>query len=67
MLHKTSDVGLKITQVTSYMYLGYQLRIGTDNQAYEIKRSISLTWSAYGRFKCILKEIHSPLSHTQSV
>ena len=38
--------GKEISQVTSYKYLGHEIRIGRDNQTCEIKRRIGLTWAA---------------------
>ncbi|XP_029658895.1 uncharacterized protein LOC115232884 [Formica exsecta] len=47
--------GKEILQVTSYKYLGYEIRVGRDNQTCEIERRIRLTWAAYGKLKHIFK------------
>lgn len=47
--------GKEILQVTSYKYLGHELRIGRDNQTCEIERRIGLTWAAYGKLRHVFK------------
>ncbi|KAH1004409.1 hypothetical protein HUJ05_005225 [Dendroctonus ponderosae] len=41
----------EVQQVTSYKYLGHEIRIGRDNQTFEIFRRIGLTWAAFGNFR----------------
>lgn len=47
--------GYNIEQVTSYKYLGHELRIGRDNQTCEISRRIGLAWAAFGKLQYIFK------------
>ena len=47
--------GKEVFQVTSYKYLGHEIRIGRDNQTCEIERRIGLSWAAYGKLKHIFK------------
>src|ERR1700743_2572209 len=44
-----------IERVDSYMYLGYKLKLGLDNQTAEVKRRIGLGWSAFGKLRLIFK------------
>ena len=48
-------LGKEISQVTSYKYLGHEIRIGRDNQTCKIKRRIGLAWTAYGKLKHIFR------------
>lgn len=47
--------GKHILQVTSYKYLGHEIRIGRDNQTREIERRVGLTWAAFGKLKHVFK------------
>lgn len=47
--------GMQIEEVTSYKYLGHELRINKDNQTHELARRIGLTWAAFGNLRHIFK------------
>lgn len=47
--------GKDIQQVTSYKYLGHEIRIGRDNQTCELERQIGLFWAAFGKLRYIFK------------
>lgn len=40
-----------IEQVSSYQYLGHEIKVNRDNQTHELSRRSGLTWAAYGRLK----------------
>lgn len=40
--------GKDIQQVTSYKYLGHEIKIGRDNQTCEMERRVGLSWAAFG-------------------
>lgn len=44
-----------LRQASSYKYLGHEISIGRDNQTWEIKRRIGLTWGAFGKLRHIFK------------
>lgn len=47
--------GRFIEEVTSYKYLGHEIKIARDNQTCELYRCIGLTWAAFGKLKYALK------------
>ena len=47
--------GYNIDQVTTYKYLGHEIRLGRDNQTCEIYRRIGLAWAAFGRLRGVFK------------
>lgn len=44
-----------VEQVSSFEYLGYEFRIGRDNQTCEITRPIGFAWIAFGKLANVLK------------
>lgn len=47
--------GKEIQYVTSYKYLGHEIRLTRDNQTCELNRRIGLTWAAFGRLRHVFK------------
>lgn len=41
--------GVTIENVSQYIYLGHNIRMGRDNQTTELKRRIRLTWAAFSK------------------
>ena len=41
----------EVLQVTSFNYLGHEIRIGRDNQTCEMGRRIELGWAAFGKLR----------------
>ena len=47
--------GNEVQQVSSYKYLGHEIRVGRDNQTVEFQRRIGLTWAAFGSLKEVFR------------
>ena len=52
--------GSNLELVSSYKYLGHELRIGRDNQTCEINRRIGLAWAGFGKLQYVFKA-HIPV------
>lgn len=48
--------------VGDYIYLGYQIKLGKENQGAEIDRRIRLGWAAFGKLDFILKSLSIPIN-----